>query len=676
MKRILKKVIKESLKLVVPQNAILYSRGVRECAKRYDVSLLDSLRRYQLVQGNHHLTPVAQMVDAQTKCYEKLRLDIAGDYVYPYDCWTQISTPKGKSWITSITVDYQVVLESTLKAIETEIDSCSNPTFKSDELLMVKALRTLNARILDMLADRKDERGTVLTSYHREMLDSKPCSFDEALEKLLFYNGLFWQARHYHNGLGRLDMILDTYYQQDLANGKETRQSIKEKLKTFVEILGKDIHAKSLSLIGDTGQYILLGGIDKEGNTIQNDLTEIFLEIFTEMKVPDPKLILRVNKDTNDAVWAKAVDCIVTGCGSPLLMNEKLIMNGMIEFGYDKEDVWNVGTSACWEPLIIGKSFDQNNPLPSIIVVNALTEVINSCKDALDFDFLLEATKKVISQQIKDTVCDLDFCPSPLYSLFFDDCIKRGKDYAEGGGKYAYHGVQVCSLPNLVNSLLNVKSYVFEQKLLTLEQCRDALASNFVGHDDIRKLLLANPLKFGSADAQVVELTNGLMDYIGKEVGNYTINGERVKVGFSSPQYIVAGKMTKASLDGRYDYDPFAVHISPMSSKIDIQEVIDFAGSLHYSGNRLNGNVVDFILPTAYVKQQDKLVTILKSAMTSGVYELQLNVLDAKTLRDAKDHPEKYPHLVVRVWGFSAYFNDLPEEYKDNLIKRAEEYAA
>lgn len=62
--------------------------------------------------------------------------------------------------------------------------------------------------------------------------------------------------------------------------------------------------------------------------------------------------------------------------------------------------------------------------------------------------------------------------------------------------------------------------------------------------------------------------------------------------------------------------------------------------------------------------------------MTSGVYELQLNVLDAKTLRDAKDHPEKYPHLVVRVWGFSAYFNDLPEEYKDNLIKRAEEYAA
>ena len=676
MKRILKKIIKKSLKLVVPHDAILYSRGLRECSKRYHVGLLDALSRYQFANGNRHLTPVGQMVDAQTKAYTKLRLDIAGDYVYPYDCWTVVSIPKGKSLITSITVDYQVVLESSLKAIEAEVDSCSNSSFKSEELAMIKALRALNDRILNKLAGRKDERGVVLSSYHREMLDSKPRSFDEALEKLLFYNGLFWQARHYHNGLGRLDMILDSYCQQDLASGKETRQSIKEKLKKFVEILGKDIHAKSLSLIGDTGQYIMLGGIDKNGNTVQNGLTEIFLEIFSEMKVPDPKLILRVNKDTNDTVWTKAIDCIVTGCGSPLLMNEKLVMDGMVEFGYDKEDVWNVGTSACWEPLIIGKSFDQNNPLPSIIVVDALTETLNSVKDTLDFDSLLEATKKVISLQIKDTVCDLDFCPSPLYSLFFDDCIKRGKDYAEGGAKYAYHGMQVCSLPNLINALLNVKSYVYDQKLLTLRQCSEALASNFRGHDDIRKLLLANPLKFGSADKQVVDLTNDLMDYIGKEVENYTINGEKIKVGFSSPQYIVAGKMTKASLDGRYDYDPFAVHISPMSSKIDIQEVIDFAGSLHYSGNRQNGNVVDFILPTAYVKQQDKLVTILKSAMTSGVYELQLNVLDAKTLKDAKAHPEKYPHLVVRVWGFSAYFNDLPEEYKDNLIKRAEDYAA
>ena len=107
----------------------------------------------------------------------------------------------------------------------------------------------------------------------------------------------------------------------------------------------------------------------------------------------------------------------------------------------------------------------------------------------------------------------------------------------------------------------------------------------------------------------------------------------------------------------------------------DLQEVLDFAGKLDYSGNKMNGNVVDFIVPKVYADVPDKLMAILKNAMTTGAYELQLNVLDAATLKDAKAHPEKYASLVVRVWGFSAYFNDLPEEYKDNLIARAEAYA-
>ena len=99
---------------------------------------------------------------------------------------------------------------------------------------------------------------------------------------------------------------------------------------------------------------------------------------------------------------------------------------------------------------------------------------------------------------------------------------------------------------------------------------------------------------------------------------------------------------------------------------------IYFASSLKYEGNRINGNVVDFIIPASYAKMPDKLVVILKHACEKGIFELQLNVLDKQTLIDAKAHPEKYPNLIVRVWGFSAYFNDLPEEYKDNLIQRAD----
>ncbi len=347
-------------------------------------------------------------------------------------------------------------------------------------------------------------------------------------------------------------------------------------------------------------------------------------------------------------------------------------MKRMQEFGYKQEDVWNIGTSACWEPLIIGKSFDQNNPLPNLVVLKALENVLETDNQYSDMDSLLRDVKSQIASQIDAIVHDILFDPSPLYSLFFDSCIDCEKDYTQGGADYAYHGLEVVSFPNLVNALLNIKTYVFEKQMISLGECKKALSCNFEGHEDLRQLLKSNSLMFGSTNSEVVDLCNDLMDFLSQEVDKHTCNGQKMKVGFASSQYISARKEVSASLDGRKDYEPFAVHISPLSQTIDIQEVLDFAGKLKYFGNRLNGNVVDLIVPPAYIKQKDKLCSIIKSAMTDSVYELQLNVLDAATLKDAKTHPEKYPNLVVRVWGFSAYFNDLPEEYKDTLISRAE----
>ena len=324
----------------------------------------------------------------------------------------------------------------------------------------------------------------------------------------------------------------------------------------------------------------------------------------------------------------------------------------------------------------IGKSFDQNNPLLNIPVIDSLNRVVARERKYEMFDELLADFKTVLKRQILDNIRDVEFDCSPLYSLFFEDCIKKQKDFSEGGAVYAYHGVQIVSFPNLINALLNLKSFVFEQKLFTMAECTKALKANFKGYDDMRHVLLSNPKKFGSTDSEVVSLTNELMNYISDVVATKTMNSKKTKVGFSSSHYLIVCKGVGASMDGRLASAPFAVHISPVSQKIDLQEVLDFAGSLDYSGNKMNGNVVDFIVPKAYADAPEKLMAILKNAMTTGVYELQLNVLDAATLKDAKAHPEKYPSLVVRVWGFSAYFNDLPEDYKDNLIARAEAYGS
>ena len=114
---------------------------------------------------------------------------------------------------------------------------------------------------------------------------------------------------------------------EDVKSGMETYESAKNKLKDFCLLLGRHTSFKSPGLVGDTGQYILLGGIDNEGNNVDNDITRMFLEIFTEIKVPDPKLIFRVNDKTPADTWDLCIKCLSNGCGSPLFMNETLIMD-------------------------------------------------------------------------------------------------------------------------------------------------------------------------------------------------------------------------------------------------------------------------------------------------------------------------------------------------------------
>ena len=150
-----------------------------------------------------------------------------------------------------------------------------------------------------------------------------------------------------------------------------------------------------------------------------------------------------------------------------------------------------------------------------------------------------------------------------------------------------------------------------------------------------------------------------------------TKQGGKFKFGLSSPGYVWCGKETPATFDGRKDGEPFATHIS-CDLALPTTELIQFGMKLDYRENRFNGNVLDFfVTPDFLKKNQEKYKQLLRASFSNGLYQLQMNVVDSKTLIAAKENPELFPNLVVRVWGFSAYFNDLPEEYKELLINRA-----
>lgn len=670
-----KTIIKQIVKPLLPLKIKYYGKGILWMRRHYKkASLVEILSHTKLIIPKANLSIGDNYVRQAEIIFSNIHIDTNSYYIYPYDKWVIRILPKGITNLASITPDYGKILTSNLRDIAKGLVSDKSDFSKNEQRLVLSIIQ-LSERICKLLRQSDSQRAEVLGTYFEDILFSKPNSLDKAIQKLLFYNGLFWQMWHWHNGLGRLDLVLDEYYRKDVETGVLNRDKAKQLIKELCLALGNNTESKSLSLQGDTGQYILLGGINEKGETVQNELTEIFLEVFAENRIADPKLILRTNADTSDVVWKKAVSSILTGCGSPLLMNEDLIMKGMLEFGYKKDDVWNVGTSACWEPLIIGKSFDQNNSLRNVPIISSLNHYIDRNNRSINFNEFLEDYKLFLKKQILSHVHDINFDISPLFSLFFDDCLKREKDFTQGGAVYAFHGIQIVSFPNFINALLNIKDYVFDNHYFSLEECADALRKNYSGYEDMRDVFTSNNHRFGSTDDSVVNLCNNIIRYISEVVAEMQVNGECVKVGFSSSTYIEQSKNVGASLDGRKYGEPFAVHISPVSQKIDIQEVIKFAGKLDYSGNKINGNVVDFILPTSFAKVPEKLVTMLQYAMSQGVFELQLNVLDAATLKDAKAHPEKYPSLVVRVWGFSAYFNDLPENYKDNLIKRAETYA-
>lgn len=661
MKQLIKKIVPNRIKNKILSQTFFFGQ-------KDNVGWIDVLLKGHLHRPNPTLSDMQGYAEVFSKIIKTAKIKRYGRWIYPFDAWHFRKLSPGISGICSITVDYRIVIESNLNEIKSRLTNLNTSEFTNTCHSVIDSI--------EGLARRAGKLKTSNASLFPELLYRKPKDFVEALQKILFYNALFWQMNHMHVGLGRLDMILYPYYKKDINNGRISIAEVKQLLKEFCNVLHADYKAKSAGLVGDTGQCILLGGIDDKGNNVENDVTRCFLEIFVESPMPDPKLILRINDNTSAEIWNLAVKSILAGSGSPLLMNETQIMKNMTAFGYDADDVWQLGTSACWEPLIIGKSFDQNNPFQSASTLAALNSVVLSDKDYQNFDELFKDFEHEFTVEIKSVVKEnVQFDCSPLYSLFFDDCISRGHDYTKGGALYAHHGVQVVGLPNTVNALLNIESLVFEQKILSLQTLRQVLVANFVGYEDIRQLLLSTAYKYGSCEDKVVKMTNKLMDIASETVHSIRCNGETLKVGFSSPNFLWLGKKIGASADGRKSGEPMAVHISPISSDIDIAEIMDFSTRLNYSGNRLNGNVVDFIVPPTYAHNPEKLVTILKSAIKNGTFEIQLNVLDKETLIDAKLHPERHADLIVRVWGFSAYFNDLPEEFKDNLISRAQTYS-
>lgn len=596
--------------------------------------------------------------------FKKLEIDIPNDgLIFSLDEFKQLTSHN--MVIGNISMDYSLILNYSLDDLKLKYQN--DDEFSVKQLEVIEAIELLINKTINKLnsSNRKDKDEYI--AYFENIKTKNANSFKEGLQRILFFNQLMWQTGHYLNGLGRLDLILDNLYKNDKLNRKETLELIKD----FLYKVHSYYYEKSGMLIGDTGQIIVLGGLNENNNYIFNDLTYLFMEAIKEIQIPDPKIILRYSSNIPRDLMELSIETMITGVGSPLISNDDIVIKDLIDFGYETKDAYNYVVSACWEPAPIKRGLEINN-ISSIVYLTPLNKLLDTeeLDQFKDFDEFLNKYKQYLHDyvnQILDNINKIEWETEPLMSLFIEN--KFNEDISKGSAIYNNYGLTSVSLSNTVNSLYNIKTLVFNGKY-SLKDLNNARIDNF--KNTSIKNLLENQPKFGMDNEEIINLTNEITKYVSDICSTKTTRyGGKFKFGLSSPNYITGSKDVTASLDGRRDFEPFNVHISLEDNK-DYTELMRFASKLEYTENRFNGNVVDFMVSPDFIKKNfDKFVDFIEISLNMGVFQMQLNVVDSKTLIDAQKHPEKYPNLIVRVWGFSAYFKDLPIEYQNVLIKRA-----
>ena len=416
---------------------------------------------------------------------------------------------KGKV-IDNCSLDYSEILSKSLN--DFYITEHSKHKFVIENNKTVDAINLYLNRCINQIKQSSIKNKDNIISYLQEILTGEASCFASALQRILFFNQFMWQTGHNLVGLNRLDFILDKYIDKQM-----TDDDLFNYLKSFCTVLHKYYWFKSAALMGDTGQIIILGGKDANSNYFENRLTHIFIKVIKELNLPDPKILLRVSKETPENLWKEALDCVSTGVGSPLFSNDDVIIPALLQFGYQEKDATNYITSACWEP-IPAECYEQNN-LFDIFYIEPLNQLIKteSFENIKTFDELMNGYFDLLESQIKETEKKLDAInweQDPLLSMFNTSCREALTDVAEGGAKYNNFGILSVSLANTVNSLLNIEELVFKKNKYTLSDVKQCCLNNFNDRDDILLTLKNKEKYFGRNEIEIQNFTNRILSKI------------------------------------------------------------------------------------------------------------------------------------------------------------------
>lgn len=636
-----------------------------------------------------------------------------------------------------LAVDYQTMLKIGLKgykdrAIEKKADLDLTDPDSIDKYQFYKAVDIVMDAVTNF-ANRysilaKEMAETASPKRRAELLEiSRVCAkvpyepaetFLEAVQATWFIQLILQIESNGHSlSYGRFDQYMYPYLKADIASNRITEDGAVELLTNlWIKTLTVNKVRSQAHTFSSAGsplyQNVTIGGQTRDKKDAVNELSYLVLKSVAQTKLPQPNLTVRYHAGLNKDFMNECIEVMKLGFGMPAFNNDEIIIPSFIKIGVTEEDAYDYSAIGCVETAVPGKwgyrctgmSY-MNFPKILLITMNdgvdpvsgkRFTKGYGHFKDMKSFEELQSAWDKVVRELtrmsvIVENAIDIGLereVPDVLCSALTADCIGRGKTLKEGGAVYDFiSGLQV-GIANLADSLAAIKQLVFEENKITQNELWDALTSDYATErgQEIQEMILNEVPKYGNdndyADKLVVDAYDSYIEEVKKypntRHGRGSIGGMRYSGTSSISANVGQGKGTMATPDGRKAWTPLAEGCSP-SHNMDkngptsvLKSVAKLRTDEIIGGVLLNQKVN----PQTIAKEEDKqkLIMLIRAFFNKlHGYHIQYNVVSRETLIDAQNNPEKYRDLIVRVAGYSAFFNVLSKATQDDIIERTEQ---
>ena len=504
---------------------------------------------------------------------------------------------------------------------------------------------------------------------------------------------------------GHIDQHLFPFYQKGIADGTLTRDQAKELISClWIKFNNQPAPPKVGVTALESGTYndftnINIGGVDRNGNSATNELSYMILEVQEELHELQPGLSIHIAENTPDDFLLAGIKVIRQGHGYPSIFNPDTYVQELVREGKTLEDAREGGCSGCIEVGAFGKEAYLltgylNTPKILEITLNNGVDPETGKKLGLEtgdprlfktFDELYEAWHKQMTYFVNlklsvnnyiERMFSL-YAPATFLSLYIDDCIEKGKDYYSGGARYNTTYIQCTGLGTITDCFTTLKKHVFEDQRYTMDEILEACATNWGQSEKMRLYIRNHTPFFGNddeyADAIAVRVYDDLVSAI---EGRPNTRGGKTQLNMlSTTCHNYFGSVCGATPNGRLAHFAISDGTSPAhgSDTHGPTAVIKSLGKLDQTksgGTLLNVRFVPALLKRE--EDQKKLASLIRTYFKFGGHHIQFNIVDTSTLHDAQKHPEEYRDLLVRVAGYSDYFNDMTEQLQNEIIARTE----